>query len=64
MTPAIHVIIFATENSLIDAKIQLLLQKTVFTGPSLQVISFGLLFLTQIVLNPNFKGKLKLALDE
>lgn len=42
MMSAIHVIIFAIANNVLVVKIQLLLQTTVFTGPSLQVISFGL----------------------
>lgn len=49
--PAIHTIVFAIANYVIEVKIQLLLQATVFTGPLLQVITFGisLFFLTQNV---------------
>jgi len=53
--PAIHTIVFAIANYVIEVKIQLLLQATVFTGPLLQVISFGI----SLVLNPNCSGSLK-----
>lgn len=42
MMPPIHVIVFALENNVAEVKIQLLLQTTIFTGSSLQAISFGL----------------------
>lgn len=42
MMLAIHVIIFDIANKVIEVKILLQLQTAVFTGPSLQVIPFGL----------------------
>lgn len=53
--PGIHTIVFAIANNVIEVKIQLLLQATLFTGLLLQVITFGI----SLFFNPNCSATLK-----